>query len=139
MRKSLYFLALAVIMATLLTGCGNAETARDIRTNVFQNAGTADAKSLIESKSDLVVLDVRTPEEYASGHLADAVNIDVRAADFSDKVGALDKNKSYLVYCRTGKRSLQATDIMKGLGFTDVTNLTGGITQWQADGGATVQ
>ena len=136
----------SLLVALILTvvvfgGCasGPANTARDLQTSVFRDVATADAKSLIESKADLTVIDVRTPEEYAAGHLANAINVDVKAADFSNKIGVHDKNKEYLVYCRTGKRSLQAAEVMKGLGFTNVSNMTGGITQWQADGGATVQ
>lgn len=66
------------------------------------------------------VIDVRTPQEYAAGHVADAVNISVEAADFDVQVEQLDKGAEYVVYCRSGRRSGLATQRMAGLGFTDL-------------------
>ncbi|PID96334.1 MAG: thiosulfate sulfurtransferase [Actinomycetales bacterium] len=85
-----------------------------------------------------VILDVRTPAEFAAGHLSDAVNIDVEAADFRARVGALDKSIPYAVYCRTGNRSATALAIMKQLGFTSTYHLAGGITSWTSAGRETV-
>ena len=102
----------------------------------------ADAHALIEANKgnpDFVILDVRTPAEYAAGHIEGAVNIDYEAADFRDQVSNLDKVKTYLVYCRTGVRSAAASDIMVGLGFKDVTSMLGGITEWQSAGYSVVQ
>ena len=82
---------------------------------------------------NFVILDVRTPEEYADGHLANATNIDFKATDFADKVGKLDKSKTYLVYCRAGHRSASAVEIMKTQSFQTLYNLDGGITQWTTD------
>ncbi len=69
-----------------------------------------------------VVIDVRTPAEFASGHLAGAVNIDVQSADFDARISELDPAGDYFVYCRSGNRSGQAIDRMEGLGFSDLTN-----------------
>lgn len=69
-----------------------------------------------------VVIDVRTPDEFASGHLEGAINLDVQSADFDALVSQLDPAGSYYVYCRSGNRSAQAIDRMTGLGFTDLTN-----------------
>lgn len=69
-----------------------------------------------------VVIDVRTPAEFASGHLEGAVNIDVQSPDFDALVSQLDPSGSYVVYCRSGNRSGQAIDRMTGLGFTDLAN-----------------
>lgn len=69
-----------------------------------------------------VVIDVRTPEEFTSGHLEGALNIDVQSPDFEALVSQLDPSGSYYVYCRSGNRSGQAIDRMSGLGFTDLTN-----------------
>lgn len=71
-----------------------------------------------------VVLDVRTPAEYAEGHLVDAPNINVMSASFDDKVKDLDKDKTYYLYCKSGGRSGRATQIMRGLGF-DAYNVGG--------------
>ena len=73
------------------------------------------------------VLDVRTPKEFAEGHLADAVNVDVMAPDFRDRIAAMglpDDAPVYL-YCRSGNRSGQATDILKGMGHTGAVNVGG--------------
>lgn len=81
-----------------------------------------------------VVLDVRTPDEYAAGHLAGAKEIDFYAASFKAELGKLDKATPYLVYCHSGNRSGQASELMKQLGFTDVVDVQGGITAWTAAG-----
>lgn len=71
---------------------------------------------------DTVIIDVRTPSEFAGGHLEGAVNIDVQAPDFDAQISALDPDGTYYVYCRSGNRSGQAIDRMVALGFTDLTN-----------------
>jgi len=68
------------------------------------------------------VVDVRTPEEYTAGHLDGAVNISLAATDFRQRIDALPKDGSYVVYCRTGVRSAEATAIMRTAGFTEVTD-----------------
>lgn len=71
---------------------------------------------------DAVVLDVRTPAEFASGHLQGARNIDVSAPNFDAAVSALPTSGTYVVYCRSGNRSAAATSAMQELGFTNVTD-----------------
>lgn len=95
-----------------------------------------DAEKMINENlgnSDFVILDVRTPEEYATEHFSGAVNIDVKASDFLDKMNTLDKNKTYLVYCKGGGRSANAVDKMKKAGYEKTFNLTGGITRWKSE------
>jgi rhodanese-related sulfurtransferase len=70
-----------------------------------------------------MVIDVRTPEEYAAGHLDGAVNIDITAADFDQRVAALDPTGTYLIYCRSGNRSAQAVERMRAVGLVDLTDL----------------
>ena len=72
-----------------------------------------------------VVLDVRTPGEYAAGHLSGAVNVDVESPDLATKIDALDPAGTYLVYCRTGSRAGQAKSLMGAKGFAHVTDLGG--------------
>ncbi len=74
-----------------------------------------------------IIIDVRNPDEYAAGHIAGAVNIPVEAADFGARVAELDRQGSYLVYCRSGRRSALASDLMAAAGFTDVVD-SGGLT-----------
>ncbi|MFN8195312.1 MAG: rhodanese-like domain-containing protein [Nocardioidaceae bacterium] len=89
-------------------------------------------------RSGTTVLDVRTPAEFAEGHLEGAVNIDVEAPDFVARVAQLDPSTPYAVYCRSGNRSKTAMGFMTGNGFASVFDLDGGINAWTADGGDTV-
>jgi thioredoxin 1 len=88
---------------------------------------------LDEGNAQLV--DVRTPEEFADGHLEGAVNIDWLADDFASKTTSLDKSKPVLVYCAFGGRSEEALNSLKQAGFADVHDLVGGIKAWKKGGG----
>ena len=81
----------------------------------------------------VVVLDVRTPAEYAAGHLEGAVPADING-DFDAAVAGLDRGAPYAVYCRSGNRSAAAIEAMRQLGFVDAWHLGGGIGAWQAAG-----
>ena len=83
------------------------------------------------SQPDFVSLDVRTPEEFAEVHIGGAVNLDVQAPDFEKKLRTLNRNKSYLVYCRTGNRSRQAVIAMEALGFRSIFHMNEGIVKWK--------
>ncbi len=71
---------------------------------------------------DTVIIDVRTPQEFATGHLVGAINIDVQSPDFRDRVMALDTDGDYFIYCRSGNRSGQAIAQMSQMGFTEMKN-----------------
>lgn len=81
-----------------------------------------------------MVLDVRTPAEFAGGHLADARNIDLASPEFRDRVRSLNRNRTYLVYCRSGNRSSKALEVFRELGFTAVLHMDGGTLAWNAAG-----
>ncbi len=102
-----------------------------------QQEKTVDAKQAIAmiEKEEVVVIDVRTPEEYAEGHLPGATNINYYDQDFAIQLGEMDENQKYLVYCHSGARSAKAAHLMKEQGFSGVYNLEGGISGWKlADG-----
>ncbi len=104
---------------------------------MFTNASVDEAYTLIQnnkSNPDFVILDVRTPSEYASGHIENAVNLDYYDDAFEETLDNYDRNKTYLIYCRTGNRSAAAMKIMKNLGFTNVYNMQGGINVWISAG-----
>jgi rhodanese-related sulfurtransferase len=84
--------------------------------------------------NNLKIIDVRSPEEFATGHIENAKNIDVNAGDILAQLGELNKNMTYIVYCNTGIRSDIARDILEELGFSFVINMTGGINAWVAAG-----
>lgn len=100
-------------------------THRDVDISSFKN--------LFEDEA-YVLLDVRTPEEYSSGHLKGASNINFYNDTFEDEIDSLDKRKKYLVYCKSGGRSRQAMFLMRDLGFEEVYNLSGGIISWNEHG-----
>jgi len=96
-----------------------------------------EASTLIEKHkgdSDFVILDIRTPGEYQSGHLQNAVMIDFFSKSFADEIGRLDKEKSYLVYCRSGNRSARSMDLFRKLQFQKVYHLSTGINGWNSEG-----
>ncbi len=92
-----------------------------------------EAQKIIKSGEALVV-DVRTPAEFASGHIPGAKNININDNSFSEKVRALDTNANYVINCQSGGRSSRATSIMRGLGFSKAKNLDGGIMAWKNAG-----
>jgi rhodanese-related sulfurtransferase len=113
------FVVLAVAAGALAAGTVKDLTVEESRQLLERQGGT------------LVVLDVRTPEEFDGGHLQGATNINVMAPDFEGRVSTLDRGKDYLVYCRTGNRSARAVQAMARLGFTKIHHMTEGIVGWQ--------
>ena len=77
----------------------------------------------IDFTADTIVIDVRTPEEFTSGHLTGAVNINWESEEFMQAIDVLDKAAHYVVYCRSGNRAGKALDMMTSMGFTNVQNL----------------
>ncbi|MFC1978397.1 rhodanese-like domain-containing protein [Chloroflexota bacterium] len=105
--------------------------------NRAENISVQVAYDLIEdnmNNDDFVLLDIRTLQEYASGYIENAVNIDYYASAFQDDIDELDKDKTYLVYCHTANRSGQAMPTFENLGFEKVYNMLGGTVAWQAAG-----
>ncbi len=86
------------------------------------------------SNIDFIILDVRSPEEYHESHIENAENIDFNSQIFESEISKMDKNKKYLVYCRSGHRSSNAVKIMINLGFTNIHDLSGGIRKWKGQG-----
>ena len=88
-------------------------------------------KKALRKTKDKVLLDVRTPDEFAEGHLKNAQNIDYLADEFETQVSRLDKSKPYFLYCRSGKRTAGAAELMLALGFEKIYTLDGGILAWE--------
>lgn len=82
--------------------------------------------------SNLVVIDVRTPKEYEQFRLKNTLFINYRDPNFKTEINKLDRSKTYIVYCLSGKRSGQTCDIMQEAGFKEVYNIAGGMLKWQA-------
>lgn len=95
----------------------------------------ADAASKLVQEKKVVVLDIRTADEFGAGHIAGAQNIDfLQSAAFEAKIKELDKTKAYLVHCQSGGRSGRSLKIFKQLGFESIYHLDGGIGGWEAAG-----
>ncbi len=86
------------------------------------------------SQTNLVVLDIRTPEEFNSYHIAGATNIDFNSSDFEQRISSLDKSKAYLVHCASGGRSKRSLKIFQKYDFQSVYHLDGGIVAWKDAG-----
>ena len=91
------------------------------------------------TEPNIQLIDVRTPEEFNEGHIANAVNINFLADDFEANVANLDKEKPVMVYCKSGGRSAKASARLKELGFKNITDLEGGISNWNSADKPTVK
>lgn len=90
-------------------------------------------KTQIAEDKDSVIIDVRTQDEVDEGKLEDALHIDIFLGQgFVDEVEKLDKSKNYYIYCRSGRRSAQACQVMNQLGFETTYNMLGGYMDWDA-------
>lgn len=92
-----------------------------------------EAYDLMQENPGPVVIDVRTPEEYEVGRLEGATNLDYYSYGFRDDLNTLDKNSTYIIYCRSGYRGRVALEMMAALGFKDVHNISGGMIAWAAE------
>jgi rhodanese-related sulfurtransferase len=100
---------------------------------------STDVEALLKKQPKMVILDVRTPDEFKAGHVKDAININIHDTDAYDRLGKLDKKATYLVYCRTKNRSGIAVNYMLQNGFTNVYQMMDGMTGWMQNGLTTVQ
>src|ERR1041385_129030 len=101
---------------------------------VVKNVSPDEAERALKERKDVVVLDVRTPEEFKAGHIAGAKNIDFNAPDFAKQISALDKNKTYLVHCAGGGRSSRSLAAFKEQKFSSILHLDKGFKAWEAAG-----
>jgi len=89
--------------------------------------------------NDFAILDIRTPGEFQSGHIPKSILIDFYSKSFVDQLARLDKEKTFLIYCRTGNRSTKSLEIFKKLKFQNVYHMASGISAWQSEGFAVVK
>ena len=94
----------------------------------------SDAQFTEIQDSDYILVDVRTIEEYESGHIQDAINFDFYSESFQKEILSLDKSSSIILYCRTQNRSTKTANYLKENGFKEITVLAGGITSWVKNG-----
>lgn len=104
----------------------------DSRNSASQLLQPEDFQSKVQHGATLI--DVRTVEEYASGHISGSLNMDINNPGFKDNVLMLDRSKEYAIYCASGVRSGKAADVMRQAGFTSVFTLAGGMKSWTDKG-----
>ena len=100
--------------------------------NRLNNLTPEEFKSFAEKKKDAIIIDCRTTEEFRTGKLFNAVHFDYFDYDFIDRMEALDSEKIYLIYCRSGRRSLRTCTLFRNGGFKNIYNLSGGLNAWSA-------
>lgn len=137
--------AYAFDLGGIFSGCGKPAALKNLAATAPEapKPGTGDfpmnikpqeARYFIETKSP-VVIDIRTPEEHAASYIAPTnLTLDYYAPDFNEQLARLDRNAAYLIYCRSGRRTGAALQVMKDLGFTDIHDIAGGLLAWTAAG-----
>lgn len=89
--------------------------------------------------SDFAILDIRTPGEFQSGHLPDATLVDFYSQTFPDQLNRLDKEKTYLIYCRSGNRTGRSLEVFIKLKFYRIYHMTTGINGWKSEGSPVIK
>ncbi|MBC7642732.1 MAG: rhodanese-like domain-containing protein [Flavobacterium sp.] len=116
---------LLIIITGLLSAICNAQNYESLLAKKFQEK--------LNTEKSPQILDVRSPEEFISGHIENAININWNSSDFSDKVKSFVKTKPIFVNCLGGGRSKKASEALSLLGFTKVYELKGGISEWKSN------
>ncbi|CAN5393658.1 hypothetical protein BH23VER1_BH23VER1_13160 [soil metagenome] len=132
--RTLASLALAIVISATAAVAADQEP-------TYKNVDAAAAAKLVaeDTEKKVQILDLRTPAEFAESHLKGAKNIDFLGEDFAEKVGALDRDKTYLIHCASGRRSTPAFEKMRELGFESVIHLDGGMAAWKEAGNPVVE
>src|SRR5690348_2571151 len=110
----------------ILNGCNAQKGILRLEPNDFNDS--------LRKNEGVILLDVRTPEEYSKGFISRAVNMDYNDPEFDKRIEKLDKNQTYYVYCLAGGRSSAAINKMKSAGIERVHELKGGVMAWKKEG-----
>lgn len=136
-RKLILNILAAITVILVTTGCSSKVinetntngTKETVTSKSFQNISPEDAKALIESDKSVIIVDVRTQEEYESGHIVGSILLPVDTIETEASKVLTNKAAKIIVYCRSGHRSGIAATTLVGLGYTNISNL-GGIINW---------
>lgn len=130
--KSQLLIVILMMAVIMLAACSSSDAGDGNKSedSTYQQISQEEAKKLMDSEMDYVILDVRTKEEYEGGHIAEAVCIPNETIDDTVTEQLPDKDQLILVYCRSGNRSKQASQKLADLGYTDIREF-GGINTWQ--------
>ena len=138
-RHSFTHSLLSAALVLALAGC-SAETVEPAETDepvaaqslASRDVSVSEAKALLEGDDAPRVIDVRTPEEFAAGHIEGATNINFLSDDFEAEIARLDKSEPYLLHCKSGNRSAKALAEMERQGFENIAHMTDGYDGWSA-------
>lgn len=125
MKASFFAMTTTLLLAICCQSCFAQE--------VVKVLPASDYKIKLAQDSTIQLVDVRTPEEFATGHIDGAMNINYWGDDFQTAIQKLDKKRPVLLYCKSGVRSSKAAAVMQKLGFTELYNLEGGYLTWKTD------
>ncbi|NQW32258.1 MAG: rhodanese-like domain-containing protein [Actinomycetales bacterium] len=138
-RLGVAFAAAALAFTAPLASCSSSDTANvptDVAVGTPANLERVDANTFtsVVAIPGITIIDVRTPGEFAQGHIDGAVNYNVEAPDFADQIMGLDPDGVYAVYCQSGNRSQVAVDQMASIGVNSIFELESGLTGWESAG-----
>ena len=125
---------LLLFLAAVLTCLARPLSAQTAAPVAVKNVSAEDAEKLLKEKKDIVVIDLRTETEFKAGHIAGAKNIDFLGSDFAKQIGALDKTKTYLVHCGSGRRSTKSLEVFQAQNISSILHLNEGFKAWEAAG-----
>jgi len=125
--KTIFKIGLVIFISVLHLNCDTKTSKSDSQGGEVTIILPAEFKLKSENQT---IVDIRTPQEYRQGHIKNAVNINLFDRNFLEEVGKLDKTKPVFIYCRTGNRTSSASKKMVKLGFQQVYDLKGGISNW---------
>lgn len=132
MENKLFKFYIVVLVFTFYSCANQGSLSDHKKAKIEETLSTLENVSEINFKNkNNVLLDVRTPEEFAEGHLEGAVNIDVKDPEFEEKIATLDAKKSYYIYCKSGGRARLATEKMQEKGFKKAHNFRDGMSTYK--------
>ncbi len=131
-KAAIYSILIIITLFGFLLPSAIAESGSQINTISPQTA--ADLIERHRGDANFIILDIRTPAEFQAGHLAGALLIDFYSQTFAGQIDRLDRNRTYLVYCRSGNRSGRSLELFKKLKFQHIYNMATGIKGWRAQG-----
>lgn len=121
-----FVIVLSVVLSMFTLSCKN-----EVKEVIMVSP---DETQAILQDDNVLLIDVRTPEEYYEGHIANAQNIDYNSPTFEEVINTLDKSRTVLLYCKSGSRSGKSSKILLEAGFNKIYDLEGGITEWMDRG-----
>lgn len=118
-----------LVSALMFTGCAGTS---NNQTNTYRQISTDEAVTMMSKETGYIILDVRRPDEFAAGHIPNAINVANESIGTADIPELPDKNQLIMVYCRSGRRSKEAAEKLVKLGYTNIVEF-GGILDWKGE------